>query len=256
LRILTGDPQTSKACGLPDMPQGDIIGSRADDDPLPAARRPLEQGATWRAGAVPAGRAHPYRGRGRGQAPGPAGPVTDPLHLRSVCRAAGGTAGRRAAAAREAEDPRPGLGRPRARGGALEGADLRGRHAPAAQPGLRRGLRVRPERVRLVRPLADDGQGQDQGPCVGRLAGVRPRRLPGLPLVGPVRPQPADTPRQLVPARQSRGTPSGDGPAPGDRPLCPVRSPAECVLLTPPRRSGLRGTAAWPGTPTAARRAR
>ena len=95
--------------------------------PMPAARRAVEQGPPRRAGQAAAGRVRPDRGRRRGQAPGPPGPGPARVRLRAVRRTAGGPPGGRAAAAGEAADPGPGLGRPGARRGPVEGADVRRR---------------------------------------------------------------------------------------------------------------------------------
>ena len=148
------------------------------------------------------------------------------VRLRAVRRAAGGPPGGRAAAAGEAADPGPGLGRPGARRGPVEGADVRRRHEALAQSGICRRVRVRAEGVRPVRPLPDDRQGQDDGPAAGRLAGVRARTCtpptsPGTSSCGTSRRSgttgsgPAPAGPRAAGRRCSRGSPGAAGAGPG-----------------------------------------
>ena len=110
------------------------------------------------------------------------------------------------------QDPRQSLGWAAARYGDLEGAGLQRPDPHPAQSHLRRRLCLRAEGVRLVRPLADQRQGQGPPASPGRVAGVPARRLPGLHHLGAVRAEPRDPALQWLSPREPRERRAKVGP--------------------------------------------
>ena len=128
------------------------------------------------------------------------------LRLRPVRRAAGRPPGRRSTAAGEADRSRPrsGAARDTARCAGRcrrSGPIMRLLHNPTYAGAYAYGQKEYDPFDRSP----TNGKAKTKAAAAGRLAGVPARRVPGLHHLGPVRAEPADAARQLVPPRQPRG---------------------------------------------------